>query len=425
MDKILTKKIFGLKLEDILKCVLLVGVGYCIAVMLGNCNCVEGVEVGPFVCRAQTACSREQCVNDDGTIDLDCEACPGWQLKDPDDGTTEPWITTPSQLYTCEPSEDPNVGYGSREECIANTPYSLSEGPMGLQKKRGVVTECNDAPPYPPPPPTPPPPAPTPPPPAPTPPATKSFVVCETSHYTGSRNCVEHQVSDPKDLIHFGPQRYFCEGPDGCKKALKKCQNDCKSPAPTPPSECQYIGDSEHKSSDPGTLNQEWWMDSNECENCVDNISMCREEMKNYLKYHKEVPENTKYTGFCLQTLVGTNNYKHRGDCARKKLTGGMVRESLRTGTPGLKCSYNEGGVKNVCKLNDKTIFIADPNNFKGSGTFKKLCSATGGTMGNMAWVNDRPECNANCPNKETCPTTSSYSENLGSIIDPKFINEL
>jgi len=158
MDKILANKFLGLKVEDILKCVLLVGVGYCIAVMLGNFNCVEGL---PFVCSAQTACSREQCTQN-GNIDLDCPACPGWQLKDPDDGT-EPWITTPRRLYTCADGEGSGEGYGSMEECIGNTPYSLATGAMGLLRQRTGVPECNPTPPTPPaPPPAPPaPPAPS------------------------------------------------------------------------------------------------------------------------------------------------------------------------------------------------------------------------------------------------------------------------
>lgn len=386
MDKILTKKILGLKVEDILKCVLLVGVGYCIAVMLGNCNCVEGL---PFVCRAQTACSRDQCVNDDGTIDLDCEACPGWQLIDPDDGTTQPWITSPSQLYTCESREGSNVGYGSREECIANTPYSLAEGPMGLSRKRGGVPECNAAPPYSPPTPPPPPTPPTPP--APMPPET--VWTCQTTYGTNSHDCYEYAVNS-KQLPKDRPN-YLTE---------KECRANCSSPPPPTPSVCTYSGDKyTGESQTPGSLNKEWWQDSEDrCNFCDDKISECREDMKNYLKYVDGVePENLSkaYNGFCLQT-IGTS-LKGRGDCGRTKLTKRLHKDKDCQTLPG----------SDVCidiDNENKPIYIADPANVKDGA---KNCKSyrDGDTFANMAWVKDSLDspCNANCPDEGECPTTT------------------
>ena len=205
MDKILANKFLGLKVEDILKCVLLVGVGYCIAVMLGNLNCVEGL---PFVCSAQTACSREKCMQN-GNIDPECQACPGWQLKDPDDGT-EPWITTPSRLYTCADGGGSGEGYGSMAECVANTPYSLAEEPMGLLNQRTGVPECNAAPPYPPPAPPPTPPAP------PTPPSTCS--------YYGDKDHPEQKDSAALDTAFWNNRS------DGatCQKSKEECRSAWK-----------------------------------------------------------------------------------------------------------------------------------------------------------------------------------------------------
>ena len=331
MDKILTKKILGLKVEDILKCVILVGVGYCIAVMLGNCNCVEGL---PFVCRAQTACSRDQCVNDDGTIDLDCEACPGWQLKDPDDGTTEPWITTPSRLYTCESREGSNVGYGSMEECIANTPYSLAEGPMGLLRQRDGVPECNAAPPYSPPTP---------------PPLPRQTIVCENG------SCNQYPTSEVagKTGKKFNCLKMF--GKIDCGQAKTECEKNCNTPPPPPPppSVCAYYGDGLTRSkSDSKALDSKFWRSRSkheqgeEVNECTDSIGICRDAWQKWA----DDTENT-YTGFCIQTLKD-GSYENastvRGDCPLKDVNGKMVPDTWITSgnTPEQNCT-SKGKVGN------------------------------------------------------------------------------
>lgn len=296
MDKILTKKILGLKVEDILKCVLLVGVGYCIAVMLGNCNCVEGL---PFVCRAQTACSRDQCVNDDGTIDLDCEACPGWQLIDPDDGTTQPWITSPSQLYTCESRKGSNVGYGSREECIANTPYSLAEGPMGLSRKRGGVPECNAAPPYSPPTPTP-------------------------------LKCREYNCPEGMENKNQNKEQ-------GTDPISNCCTAESKET-------CTYTGDS---TGDVVELSEDWWKQADiKDKSCSTEIENCRADMRNWHNYF-----GGEYKGFCLQTVSDLKDGGTRGSCGRFKVGEEYIAD------PGI---VGRGSVETKPKLKDPETACKD-----------------------------------------------------------------
>ena len=157
MDKILANKFLGLKVEDILKCVLLVGVGYCIAVMLGNLNCVEGL----YQCTTG--------VNTCSTDEYEAGACPGWQRED-GFNRGQPFISDFDEVLSC-PDDDSSVdkGYPTRQDCLVKlsdlrTQYNVDAG-------RGWVTSI-DACPNPPGPPPPGPPGPPPTPPTPPPPST-------------------------------------------------------------------------------------------------------------------------------------------------------------------------------------------------------------------------------------------------------------
>jgi len=106
MDKILANKFLGLKVEDILKCVLLVGVGYCIAVMLGNFNCVEGL----YQCTTG--------VNTCSTDEYEAGRCPGWQRQD-GFNRDRPFISNFDEVLSC-PDDDSSVdkGYQTQQECL-------------------------------------------------------------------------------------------------------------------------------------------------------------------------------------------------------------------------------------------------------------------------------------------------------------------
>ena len=394
MDKILTKKIIGLKVEDILKCVLLVGVGYCIAVMLGNCNCVEGL---PFVCEntGPAKCTVEDC-NADADNYCSQETCPGWQIDTTGFHGPDPVIYTPSLLYTCVNQDGSGEGYGSLEECNTNKPTVPVYSP-----RRPPCPNPDYSPPSPPP----------------TPPPIPQTIVCENG------SCNQYPTSEAADKTGNKINCIQVIDKIFCGQAKADCAKKCNTPSPpTPPppppppppptpSDCTYSGDSKVGPT-PTSFNQQWWKESDSrCGTCDTDINNCRKEMKNYLKYVRGVPSDkmiSEYNGFCIQTVGGGENGE-RGDCGRIQLTTDLIHEN----SPTCKTLPNS----NACIDGEgQPIFITDPANVIGGADTCKSHRA-GDTFANMAWVEDsldlqspNYQCNANCPNQDDCPTSNTFT---------------
>lgn len=411
MDKILTRKILGLKIGDILKCVILVVIGYCIAVMLGNCNCVEGW------------CDNNSCNCAD--LDTDCQGPndDGYTYPCPDSGNCLDVRERCGENTDCAPAartilasqqginEDDAVheyecvqGHWCRRYTDGNPagtcvkPPGGAVGGFGGGRGGSYGGWCVAPPPTPATPGTPVTPE-TPVTPTPTPPAT--VWTCQTTYATGDRDCYEHTVGSnhlPDNLTHW-PTR-------------EKCSANCSTPPPPPPpsppptpKDCTYSGDKYTGPKDPPqSLNQEWWKESEgRCESCSTNITNCREEMKNYLQYVKGVESeklSEAYNGFCLQT-VGESVSGERGDCGRIKLT----KDRLHV---GMDCTTALGS--DACIKDGEQIYIPDPAHVEGGADTCK--SYRGGDLENMAWVKDSLDlpCEANCPDPDDCTTSNTFT---------------
>ena len=382
MDKILTRKILGLKIGDILKCVILVVIGYCIAVMLGNFNCVEGL----WVCNNKTECSVEECAADDAG---DCgDNCDGWYIDKTgimdQNGDGIPRVFRPNLIYTCAEDSNSQVGYQDEESCNA-----VAKGNIGNDHLGSTSTPAcpNPAP-------TPPAPTPTPPTPAtPVTPRTQAKAWVCSPNYGDSSSCDEWTVG----------QTNFPPGPKFPTK--EECSANCSPPPPVDPptpSDCTYSGD-KYTGPTHRPLNQEWWKESaGRCGSCSTNITNCRKDMKNYLKYVEGVePEKLSeaYNGFCLQT-VGESISGERGDCGRIQLTKQLHKDCDTS--PGSDACIDDKG---------QPIYIANPAYVSEEG---RACKSyrDGSTFADMAWVKDSltSQCNANCPDPADCTTTTTAS---------------
>ena len=411
MDKILTKKILGLKLEDILKCVLLVGVGYCIAAMLGNCNCVEGL--GPFVCVNRTSCSVDDCGLGGAVGNCNQDICPGWMVSDFGDGTPE--VFAPDLIYKCEESPGAQNGYSDAPSCnrAATTEGKSQYYDVFMDNPSASVTTLSECPnpPYSPPTPATPgtpvipgtpvtPPTPTP---TPTPVDCKGeWLPCGSDCIGRWKTTVEPQNGGKPCPSWF---RVCNPGEDACPPK--------PTPTPTPPSPCTYTGDkryNEGKNPTSNSLTEDWWRDSDQFggTTCNEKINDCRQELENYFKYIKgEELNRGNYTGFCLQTILGKNG-DSRGDCPRKPLT---------TELSNIPCANTSDDA--CLDDNDQQIFITDPDVMTiepqplGTGEFN-CKSFNGETYANMAWVTDslsedgKYQCNPNCPINDNLDTTNT-----------------
>ena len=390
MDKILTRKILGLKIGDILKCVILVVIGYCIAVMLGNCNCVEGY----FVCSNKRYCTPEECGLADGELgDCNQDICPGWMVSDFGDGTPE--VFAPREIYECNKDPTSAVGYETLEACqeIAND--------EGMKQYHDVLPDIvttlppcpniTPTPPAPPPPPTPTPPTPTPPTPTPTPPT--KYWSCPGGNNPSELKKFSYEECTPSSTYTRWNSKSECE--DWCRRPNPPPP---PTPPPTPPV-CTYSGD-KHTGTKDSPLNQEWWKKSaDRCESCSTNITNCREEMKNYLQYVEGVESeklSEAYNGFCLQT-VGESVSGERGDCGRIPLTK-QLHKDCDTSLGSDACIDDQG----------QPIYIANPEYVSEEGRACKKYR-DGSTFADMAWVEDSLDlpCNPNCPKRDECPPTA------------------
>ena len=348
MDKILANKFLGLKVEDILKCVLLVGVGYCIAVMLGNFNCVEGL----YQCSTgKTTCSMEE---------YDGGRCPGWELAD-----GVPFISNFDEVLSC-PDDDSSVdkGYQTREACLVQ--LSELRGDYTTSAQRGWVRSIDACPN-----------------PTPTVPATPATPVTPGTQAKawvcspiegGGRACDEWTVG-PKN---FPPGPNF-PTEEKCKAECTPARPPPTPPAPAPPApptSCTYTGDRRvNNTTTPKfkALNPEWWAGADVGDSsCSQEIANCRSDMVNW---HTEYGGN--YAGFCLQT-IGDKDGNGRGSCGRQNVI-------MRNGQPGV--------------ISDRGTIGTDPTNAAA------LCAdtSTNKNAGNFAWVADTATsgddaCDPGCP---------------------------
>jgi hypothetical protein len=270
MDKILTRKILGLKIGDILKCVILVVIGYCIAVMLGNCNCVEG-----WTCERTSPmpeeCSAEMCGPGERTpagSHAECNNCNGW-IVDLNGGAGIPYIR--DLRFECVNGGD---DFQTKDACDKWRQDNVSEyieekAKAGKYQQGGSAPNC----PRPPTPPTPPSPA-----------ATCSDLTCPSGTRLREGFADKEQGANPEST---------------CCTAISE-------------ENCKYTGDSTRVD---GELNKGWWRNAVIKENsCSTEIKNCRTDMLNWhTKYGGD------YAGFCLQTLNNKDG-KGRGACGRKKV---------------------------------------------------------------------------------------------------------
>lgn len=404
MDKILTKKILGLKVEDILKCVILVVIGYCIAVMLGNCNCVEGwtcerTSPQPDNCSAEM-CGKENRTPDELGIHANCNDCKGWIVDLNGDKAGIPYIRDLRFECVNEGDDFPTKDACDKWRQDKVSEYIEEKAKADKYQQGGSAPNC-------PRPPTPPPPAPIP-----------QTIVCENgscNQYSTSEAAGKAGNKTPclnvYDRIYCGQAKVECE---------KNCNTPPSPPPPSPPpSPCTYTGDKRYniyklRDDEPASnrLTEGWWRDSDQYggDTCNEKISNCREELRNYYKYIKgEELNRSNYNGFCLQTILGKNK-DSRGDCPRKPLTTELIPSNLP--------SCNTKPNTNTCLDDeDQQIFITDPAVMTindGTGDFNCKSFNDGTTYANMAWVTDSLgedgefSCNANCPIDNNLNTTNT-----------------
>ena len=313
MDKILTKKILGLKVEDILKCVLLVGVGYCIAVMLGNCNCVEG-----WTCKRTSpmpdTCSAEMCARNMSPDTLGahatCNDCPGWIIDLKGDKAGIPYIRDLSFKCVNEGDDPP-----TKDECDNWRQDKVSEyieahAIADKYQQGGIAPNC-----------------PKPPPPPPTPPL----------------KCREYNCPE-------GMEKKNQNKKQGTDPISNCCTAESKET-------CTYTGDS---TGDVVELNKEWWQGADiEDKSCSTEIQNCRADMLNWRKKYSNTEYGKKpYKGFCLQTVSDLKGGGTRGSCGREvDKEHGFI---ANTGTIGVGLKDPETECKNTDDNQGNFAWVAE-----------------------------------------------------------------
>jgi hypothetical protein len=376
MDKILTKKILGLKIGDILKCVILVVIGYCIAVMLGNCNCVEGW------------CDNKSCNCAD--LDTDCQGPndDGYTYPCPDSGYCLDLRERCGENTDCAPAARTRLASQQGiDEAKAVNEYECVQGhwcrrytdgsPAGtcVKPPGGAVGGfdgdggggsyggwCV----------APPPPAPTP-----APPPIPQTIVCEN----GSCNQYPTSVAKSKTGSKTDCRTLF--GRIDCDVAKADCEKNCNTPPPPPPtpptpSVCAYYGDGlTRRKRDSKELDSKFWRSRSahkqgeEVKECRDSIGICRNA------WQKWADDNNKpYTGFCIQTLKD-GKYEGaadvRGDCPLTPAPGGSIPDTWIT--------YNNGKTpEQNCTSKD----AVGPEGGKGNA-------------GDFAWVSEKLDKTCKC----------------------------